>query len=172
MAARKSTARKSTTARKSRTASRNAAPATTTVNLRQEIVNGLAEKGLKAKTKDAPSKNYASILVDGKNIGYVFKQTKQGVRVLLAMQPGDLPKSIKGFKASGRGGAFGAMGGFNANNLSHAVEALALSATRQGEAAAAKKAAADEAKAKAKRIAASVKADEPKADEAPAPAAA
>jgi hypothetical protein len=108
------------------------------VDLRKQLTDALAEQGIKAKAKDAPSKNYAALLVDGKNIGYVFKQTKQGVRVLVALQPGDMPKSIKGFKASGRSGAFGAMGGFDEKTLSHAVAALALSATRQADAKTAK----------------------------------
>ena len=172
--------------RKNSTTKPAEAAAVETVNLREQLLIGLVEAGFKtAKAKDAPSKNYASILVDGSNVGYVFKQTKQGVRVLVALQPGDMPKAIKGFKASGRSGAFGAMGGFDEKNLSHAVEALKLSATRQGEAKAAKAEAAKAekaAKAEAKKAAtkrngngkAEPKPEAPEAPKAeePAPAAA
>jgi hypothetical protein len=148
-------------------AAKSNSTATPEVNLRKQIIDGLAEKGIKAKAKDAPSKNYAALLVDGKNVGYVFKQTRAGVRVLVALQPGDMPKAIKGFKASGRSGAFGAMGGFDEKSLSHAVTALALSATRQGEAKTAKAEAAKAAKDEAKP-AATRKRNGAKKDEAPA----
>jgi hypothetical protein len=120
-------------ARKTTTTKGKTATAKTDVDLQKLIVTMLGERGVKAKVMPSPSRRYVSILVDGTNVGYVFTQTRAGVRVLPALSPDELPKAVKGFKPSKRLGAFGVIGGFHEKNLSHAVDALALAAKLQDE---------------------------------------
>jgi hypothetical protein len=120
MAARKTTTTKTKTTAKA-------------VDLQRQIVTALAARGVKARVKPSPTKRYVSLLVGGQNIGYVWAPTRNGVRVLVALQPGDLPRSVKGFRSSGRSGGFGAIGSFTEKTLGHAVAALKLAAKLQAE---------------------------------------
>jgi hypothetical protein len=56
------------------------APAATP-DLMKVLLDALTSLGVKPKVKWAPSRNYASLYVDGQNIGYVFAQTKRGMRI-------------------------------------------------------------------------------------------
>jgi hypothetical protein len=75
-------------------------------DLMKALLDELAAQGVKPKIKWAPSKSYASLYVDGQNIGYVFRQTRTGVRVEPAASLADLPKGVKGFKAGTRSARF------------------------------------------------------------------
>jgi hypothetical protein len=79
-------------------------------DLMKALLDALAGVGIKPKVKWAPSRNYASLYVDGQNIGYVFRQTRKGVRVEPAASLADLPKGVKGFKAGTRSARFALVG--------------------------------------------------------------
>ncbi|MGN6431298.1 MAG: hypothetical protein ACTHNB_11290 [Gaiellaceae bacterium] len=49
-------------------------------------------------------------LRDGQNIGYVFRQTRKGMRVEPATSKADLPKGAKGWKAGTRSERFALVG--------------------------------------------------------------
>lgn len=75
------------------------------------IMAALTSEGVDgAELRWAPSGSYASTLVDRKNIGYVFKQTRGGVRVEPAATLADLPKSVKLFKPGTRSERFALVG--------------------------------------------------------------
>jgi hypothetical protein len=54
------------------------------------LLDALKAQGIEPRVRWAPSKNYASLLVDGQNIGYVFAQKRTGVRVEPAAAMADL----------------------------------------------------------------------------------
>jgi len=60
-------------------------------DLFKALLDALAAEGVKPKVKWAPSKSYASLYVQGKNIGYVFRQTRKGMRIEPAASKADLP---------------------------------------------------------------------------------
>jgi hypothetical protein len=66
--------------------------------------------GVEPKVKWAPSRNYASLYVDGQNIGYVFRQTRKGMRIEPAASKADLPKGTKGFRPGTRSERFALVG--------------------------------------------------------------
>ena len=74
------------------------------------LLDALAEQGIKPKVKWAPSKSYASLYVEGQNIGYVFKQSKRGMRIEPAAAAADLPKGSKAFKPGTRSERFALVG--------------------------------------------------------------
>jgi hypothetical protein len=85
------------------------APAATP-DLMKVLLDALTSLGVKPKVKWAPSRNYASLYVDGQSIGYVFAQTKRGMRIEPAASLADLPKSVKAFKAGTRSARFALVG--------------------------------------------------------------
>jgi hypothetical protein len=107
-------------------------------DLFQQLLDALAEAGIKPKVKWSPSKKYASLLVSGKNVGYVFKQSNRGMRVEPAAQKADLPRTVKGFKPSTRGGQFGLVGTITKpEEVASAVEAIKVADEKRKAAAAA-----------------------------------
>jgi hypothetical protein len=129
---------KSTTAR--RTSRRStaaapemqAAPPTEAPDLVALIVAGLAAGGIAVELRWAPSGNYASALVGTKNIGYVFKQTRTGVRVEPAASPADIKgKGIKGFTPGKRSERFALVGVIKSEaEVGQAVAVLTLAAAK------------------------------------------
>jgi hypothetical protein len=79
-------------------------------DLMKALLDSLAAIGVKPKVKWAPSRNYASLYVDGQNIGYVFKQTSRGMRIEPAASKADLPKGTKGFRPGTRSARFALVG--------------------------------------------------------------
>jgi len=79
-------------------------------DLMKALMDALAALGVKPTVKWAPSKSYASLLVQGKNIGYVFKQSRRGMRIEPAAAKADLPKGAKGWKPGTRSAQFALVG--------------------------------------------------------------
>jgi hypothetical protein len=79
-------------------------------DLMKTLLDALATLGVKPKVKWAPSRSYASLYVDGQNIGYVFRQTKRGMRIEPAASKADLPKGTTGFKPGTRSARFALVG--------------------------------------------------------------
>jgi hypothetical protein len=94
--------------------SKNTAPtkpeAAEAPDLMKTLLDALAVLGVKPKVKWAPSRNYASLYVDGQNIGYVFRQSRKGMRIEPAATKTDLPKGAKGFKPGTRSERFALVG--------------------------------------------------------------
>lgn len=111
-------------------------PRTTTktpaqLDLHKLLLAELAQKGVKVKARWAPSRNYASLLVGKTNIGYVFQQTRHGIRVEPAASKGDLPKTVKGFKPGTRSERFALVGVFTDEpGVKQAATALAVAAKK------------------------------------------
>jgi hypothetical protein len=80
--------------------------ASETPDLLAGLLSELEAQGITPKVKWAPSRNYASLYVDGENIGYVFKQNRNGMRIEPAASKADLPKGTKGFKPGTRSERF------------------------------------------------------------------
>jgi hypothetical protein len=113
---------------KARKASTPAAPE---VDLHAALLAGLKGEGITPEVRWAPSGNYASLLVDGKNIGYVFKQTRNGVRVEPAASQADLPRGAKGFEPGKRSELFALVGVFATEaSIAQAVVALKVAADK------------------------------------------
>jgi hypothetical protein len=87
------------------------------------LIEELKAQGVTVKPKWAPSKSYASLLVQGKNIGYVFRQTKRGMRIEPALSKSELPKGAKGWKPGTRSETFALVG-----NVATEAEAKAAAA--------------------------------------------
>jgi hypothetical protein len=79
-------------------------------DLMRALLTELEAEGVKPRVKWAPSKNYASLYVDGKNIGYVFRQTRKGMRIEPAASKADLPRGAKGWKPGRRSETFALVG--------------------------------------------------------------
>jgi hypothetical protein len=79
-------------------------------DLMKALLDALAEQGIKPKVKWAPSKSYASLYVEGENIGYVFRQTRKGMRIEPGAAAADLPKGSKGFRPGTRSERFALVG--------------------------------------------------------------
>jgi hypothetical protein len=93
-----------------RTTSMQTALKAESTNLMAALLAELKSLGIEPKVKWAPSKSYASLYVDGKNIGYVFKQTGRGMRIEPAAAKADLPKGAKGWKPGTRSALFALVG--------------------------------------------------------------
>jgi hypothetical protein len=94
-------------------------------DLIKALLEELAKQGVKPKVKWAPSKSYASLYVDGQNIGYVFRQTRNGVRIEPAVSTADLPKGTKGWKPGTRSERFALVGVVTDEaSVKHAADAL------------------------------------------------
>lgn len=91
-------------------------------DLIKALLDALAGVGIKPKVKWAPSRNYASLYVDGQNIGYVFRQTRKGVRVEPAASLADLPKGVKAGTRSARFALVGVV--TDEASVKHAADAL------------------------------------------------
>jgi hypothetical protein len=117
----------------SKTAARTPADAALTVDLHALLLAALKDRhNLAPKVKWAPSRNYCSLYVAGDNIGYVFKQTRAGVRIEPAAHPADLPRSVKGFKKGTRSERFALVGVVKDEaGIAHAADALAAAAIKQ-----------------------------------------
>lgn len=102
------------------------------LNLHQMLLAGLEAEGLKVKPKWSPSGSYASYYVGGKNIGYVFKQTRTGVRVEPAATKADLRGTgVKGFVEGKRSERFALVGiASDAASVKQAVAALKVAADK------------------------------------------
>lgn len=88
---RKPAVRKTAAARKSPAV--QAAPKTAAAkpaDLHALLVAELGKRGIVARVKWSPTRKYASYVVDGRNVGYVFAQTRNGVRVEPAAAVADL----------------------------------------------------------------------------------
>jgi hypothetical protein len=101
-------------ARSKTTTTKTTTKPTTTTNetpdLHELVLAALAAEGIKPKVKWAPSRNYCSFYVGKANIGYVFRQTRTGIRIEPAAAAADLPKAVKGFKSGTRSARFALVG--------------------------------------------------------------
>ena len=113
-------------------------PETAAADLMKVLLDELKAQGVKVTPKWAPSKNYASLLVGGTNIGYVFKQTSRGMRIEPAASIADLPKGTKGWKPGTRSERFALVGQVTTEAEAKAAAAV-LKATDAKRAAAAAK---------------------------------
>jgi hypothetical protein len=112
--------------------------ATEAPDLMKALLDELAAHGVKPKVKWAPSKSYASLYVDGKNIGYVFRQTQKGMRIEPAASKADLPRGAKGWKPGRRSETF-ALVGVVTNEAEAKAAAAVLKAADEKRAAKAEK---------------------------------
>ena len=126
---------------------------TPVVDLNKALIAALKAEGIKPEVRWAPSNNYASLLVkDVGNIGYVFKQTRNGIRIEPAATKADLPKGAKGYEPGTRSALFALVGVFTEATIKDAVVGL-KAANAKAVAAVAEKAAAEKAAAAAKAAA-------------------
>lgn len=124
---------------------RATATAAPEVDLHKALLDELAARGIKPKVKWSPSKTYAGLYVDGKNIGYVFKQSARGMRIEPAASEADLPKGSEGrpvkalFKPGTRSTLFALVGTVTDEaGVKHAAAALEAAAAKRQAAKAAK----------------------------------
>jgi hypothetical protein len=96
-----------------KTPAKDTAATAGTVDLHALLLTALKAEGIKPKVRWAPSGNYASLLVGDTNIGYVFKQTRNGIRVEPAATKKDLPRGAKGWQPGKRSEQFALVGVFN-----------------------------------------------------------
>jgi hypothetical protein len=133
--ARKTTTGKTTTTRKRTTTS---APPTqeARVDLMKELLAQLKAEGIKPTVRWSPTNKYASLLVDGKNLGYVFAQTSSGIKVKAGVTLKELGRDKKGWKDISHDSPVYAVLGFFATptELKRATAALKLAAAKQAKA--------------------------------------
>jgi hypothetical protein len=111
---------------------------TASPDLMKALLDALAEQGVKPKVKWAPSKSYCSLYVDGTNIGYVFRQTRKGMRIEPAASKADLPKGTRGFKPGTRSERFALVGQVASEAEAKAAAAVLKAADEKRKAATAK----------------------------------
>jgi hypothetical protein len=104
-------------------------------DLMKALLDELAAQGVKPKVKWAPSKKYASLYVDGQNIGYVFRQSRKGMRIEPAAAKADLPKNAKGFKPGTRSERFALVGQVTTEPEAKAAAAVLKAADEKRKAA-------------------------------------
>jgi hypothetical protein len=93
---------------------------------RETLTRYSADSRTKPKVKLAPSRSYASLYVEGKNIGYVLRQTQKGMRIEPAASKADpLAKGTKGWKDGTRSERFALVGVVTDEaSAKHAADAL------------------------------------------------
>ena len=79
-------------------------------DLFKALLAALKAEGVKATPKWSPAKKYASLLVGGKNVGYVFAPGTKGMRIEPRASKSDLRKGSKLFKPGTRSAAFALVG--------------------------------------------------------------
>src|SRR3954469_6710111 len=105
------------------------------VDLHKELVALLKKEGVKVTPKWSPSKKYAAYkLASGKTIGYVFAQTRSGIKVKAGVTLKELGSAKKGWVDNSKKAPFSARGFFTQDTLDKAVHALKLTAEKQAEA--------------------------------------
>jgi hypothetical protein len=107
-----------------------------TVDLHKALLEALAAEGVKPKVKWAPSKSCCSLYAKEQNIGYVFKATRNGIRIEPAAGLGDMPAEAKRiFKKGTRSERFASVGVVaDEKGVKAAVLALVAAAKKQAAA--------------------------------------
>jgi hypothetical protein len=104
------------------------------VDLFKELLAQLNAEGIKPKVRWSPTHKYASLLVAGKNVGYVFPQTVSGIKVKAGVTVKELGRGAsKHWKdISHESKVYAALGFFNsAEEVERAAAALVLAASKQ-----------------------------------------
>jgi hypothetical protein len=92
------------------------------------LLTELAQEGIKAKARWAPTKKYVTLLLGSDSFAYIEKQTKNGVMVKPRLKKA--PKGVKGLKPDKWGGPnFTVKGLYQEANLAQAVMALQAAAS-------------------------------------------
>ena len=131
----------------SKTTTTKTTPATDekpTVDLHAMLVTALATREIVPELRWSPKGDYASYRVEGKTIGYVTKQGRNGVHVKAGVEIDELPKAQRESWESNvkDSPVFAARGVFaDAKGIEKVATALALAAAKQAKAREAKAAA-------------------------------
>lgn len=95
------------------------------------LIGGLKAEGVTVKPRWNPKGTYASLLVGKKNVGYVFKQSRRGMRIEPAASKDDLAKGSKVFKPGKRSALFALVGNVQSEaDVPEAVAVLKTAASR------------------------------------------